>query len=97
VKAKANWLGASVAPAELLDDGADVGQLDVAADELNNAGLLESSWIEMVAYVRCARYRGGQGGREKGRSGVTPAASGRTTSSCSFPRRSEMDMKQGFS
>jgi hypothetical protein len=97
VKAKADWLGASVAPAELLDDGADVGQLDVAADELNNAGLLESSRIEMVRYVRCARYRGGQEGREKGWRGVTSAASGRTMSSCSFPRRSEMDMKQGFS
>jgi hypothetical protein len=39
---KGGHAGSSAAPAELQDDGADVGQLDVAAYEPNDAGLLET-------------------------------------------------------
>jgi hypothetical protein len=56
--------GRLVHAGELLDDDTDVGRLDVAAVELDGTGFLESSWIEMVGNIRCARDRRGQGGRE---------------------------------
>jgi hypothetical protein len=43
------------------------------------------------------RNKRGSGRQRKGAERVTSAASGRTMSSCSFPRRSEMNKKQGFS